>query len=104
MEEQDKLVFFNKSNSESPSTEGLLGYPTLQESISKFIQDKGLQEYEDVVLRGAIISIQGDDAMDLAGVTEHERAVLLHEREHRWSQPWSMYALAVLNSISAAVQ
>lgn len=103
MAEQDKLVFINKSNSESPSVEGL-GYPSLLESISKFIQDKGLQEYEDVILRGAIISIQGDDAMDLAGVTEHERAVLLHELEHRWSHPWSMYALAVLNSISAAVQ
>lgn len=79
-------------------------YDELVERVRQFVQDKGLHEYEDVLIRGAVLATYGDEALDIAQVTEKERAVLLHEQKNRWAQPWTMYALAICNSIAAAVQ
>lgn len=81
-----------------------LDYPAFVQQVRSFVVEKRLDQYEDVIVRGATLAEYGDDALDTAGVTDEEREVLLYEREHRWSHPWAMYFLAILNSISAAVQ
>lgn len=81
-----------------------LDYPAFVQQVRSFVVEKKLDQYEDVIVRGAILAEYGDDALDTAHVTNEEREILLYERDHRWSHPWAMYFLAILNSISAAVQ
>ncbi|OQE28655.1 hypothetical protein PENSTE_c003G10139 [Penicillium steckii] len=53
---------------------------------------------------GAVLAQSPEQFEDVAGLTPQEKEVLRHEFTHRWSQPWKMYAVIALCSLSAAVQ
>ncbi|KAJ5095032.1 Major facilitator superfamily domain general substrate transporter [Penicillium argentinense] len=53
---------------------------------------------------GAVLAQSPERFENVAGLMPQEKEVLRHEFEHRWSQPWSMYAVIALCSLSAAVQ
>ncbi|KAL4960702.1 uncharacterized protein BDV14DRAFT_138355 [Aspergillus stella-maris] len=53
---------------------------------------------------GAMLAQAPEKFDDVPGLTAQELEVLRHEFEHRWSQPWTMYLVIVLCSLSAAVQ
>lgn len=53
---------------------------------------------------GAVLAQAPEKYNNVAGLTSHEKEVLLREFTHRWSQPWTMYAVIALCSLSAAVQ
>lgn len=53
---------------------------------------------------GAVLAQSPERYANVAGLTSEEMGVLRREFEHRWSQPWSMYAVIALCSLSAAVQ
>ncbi len=53
---------------------------------------------------GAVLAQAPERYATVAGLTNEEREILQREFEHRWSQPWNMYAVIALCSLSAAVQ
>ncbi|KAL4784072.1 hypothetical protein BJX76DRAFT_357402 [Aspergillus varians] len=53
---------------------------------------------------GAMLAQAPEKFESVPGLTVQELEVLRHEFEHRWSQPWTMYLVIVLCSLSAAVQ
>ncbi|KAL4940147.1 hypothetical protein BDV06DRAFT_230548 [Aspergillus oleicola] len=53
---------------------------------------------------GAMLAQAPEKFESVPGLTAQELEVLRHEFEHRWSQPWTMYVVIVLCSLSAAVQ
>ncbi|KAJ5787011.1 hypothetical protein N7457_002001 [Penicillium paradoxum] len=53
---------------------------------------------------GAVLAQSPERYDNVAGLTNQEKKELRREFTHRWSQPWKMYAVIVLCSLSAAVQ
>jgi hypothetical protein len=71
-----------------------------------FALNHEIREEEDVRAfeLGAVLAQAPERFASIEGLTAHEKAILLHEVEHRWSQPKKMYLVIVLCSLSAAVQ
>lgn len=53
---------------------------------------------------GAMLAQVPERYAEVPGLTPQELAVLENEYAHRWSQPWTMYLVICLCSLSAAVQ
>ena len=53
---------------------------------------------------GAVLAQAPERFTSIEALMAQEKARLLHEVEHRWSQPKKMYLVIVLCSLSAAVQ
>lgn len=53
---------------------------------------------------GAVLAQSPERYENVVGLTNVEREVLRKEFANRWSQPWKMYAVIALCSLSAAVQ
>jgi hypothetical protein len=53
---------------------------------------------------GAMLAQAPEKFESVPGLTAEEFEVLRNEFEHRWSQPWTMYLVIILCSLSAAVQ
>ncbi|CAI7597749.1 unnamed protein product [Penicillium pancosmium] len=53
---------------------------------------------------GAVLAQSPERFENVTGLTPQEKEILRHEFTHRWSQPWKMYAVIALCSLSAAVQ
>lgn len=53
---------------------------------------------------GAVLAQAPERFASIEALTAQEKAILLHEVEHRWSQPKKLYLVIVLCSLSAAVQ
>lgn len=53
---------------------------------------------------GAILAQAPERYASVSGLTPLETQVLHHEFTNRWSQPWTMYLVIMLCSLSAAVQ
>lgn len=53
---------------------------------------------------GAVLAQAPERYASVQGLSPEETQVLEHEFTHRWSQPWSMYLVIILCSLSAAVQ
>lgn len=53
---------------------------------------------------GAVLAQSPERFENVAGLTPQEMELLRHEFTYRWSQPWKMYAVIALCSLSAAVQ
>lgn len=53
---------------------------------------------------GAVLAQAPEKFATIQGLTAEEHQVLQHEFDHKWSQPWKMYMVIILCSLSAAVQ
>ncbi|EAW11993.1 sugar porter family MFS transporter [Aspergillus clavatus NRRL 1] len=53
---------------------------------------------------GAVLAQAPAKFATVSGLTPEEREILHREFTHRWSQPWTMYLVIALCSLSAAVQ
>lgn len=53
---------------------------------------------------GAVLAQSPERYDHVSGLTDQEKEVLRREFAHRWSQPWKMYVVIALCSLSAAVQ
>lgn len=53
---------------------------------------------------GAVLAQAPERYATVEGLTAPEKELLRREFAHRWSQPWKMYAVVALCSLSAAVQ
>ncbi|KAI2695388.1 hypothetical protein DTO012A7_4051 [Penicillium roqueforti] len=53
---------------------------------------------------GAVLAQCPEQYANVTGLTNQEKGVLRRELTNRWSQPWKMYAVIALCSLSATVQ
>lgn len=53
---------------------------------------------------GAVLAQSPERYASVVGLTNQENEILRREFANRWSQPWTMYAVIALCSLSAAVQ
>jgi hypothetical protein len=53
---------------------------------------------------GAVLAQCPERYDRVSGLTDQEKEILRREFAHRWSQPWKMYVVIALCSLSAAVQ
>lgn len=53
---------------------------------------------------GAVLAQSPERFDDISDLTNQEKAVLRRELTNKWAQPWKMYAVIALCSLSAAVQ
>ncbi|WFC98790.1 hypothetical protein MYAM1_001522 [Malassezia yamatoensis] len=86
----------------------LLGVPfdKLQEDVNEFSATHGLEEYRELLFKGALCA-QAQATGDYDSITvlnEEDRQALRDEKEHRWRQPIQLYWLCVCCSVAAAVQ
>ena len=74
----------------------LAGIPREQlfEDVDKFCVQYGLQEYQEVFRKGALVSQNPHAAQDLPELNEEEKKFLEREVTHKWSQPWQLYFMA----------
>lgn len=70
----------------------------------RFARENGLEEYIEVLKRGALVA-QNPEALDrVPGLTDEEKDALRLEGEKPWSQPFMLYYLVVMCSLAACVQ
>lgn len=76
----------------------------LQRDVRAFARSKGLEDYLDLLRRGAQIAKDPRYFETIPGVTEHEKQALRDEKSHRFRQPLALYLTIIVCSIGAAVQ
>lgn len=71
-----------------------------------FAIEHHLGDEEDIraFAMGAMLAQRPEKYAEVPGLTPQELEVLKNEFAHRWSQPWTMYLVICLCSLSAAVQ
>ncbi|PWY88187.1 hypothetical protein BO70DRAFT_177295 [Aspergillus heteromorphus CBS 117.55] len=84
----------------------LAGIPREQlfDDVERFCRQYGLESHLDEFRKGALISQDPQNALDLPELTEEDREVIRREQTHKWSQPWQLYWMAAMCSLAAAVQ
>lgn len=76
----------------------------LQRDVRTFAREKGLEEYSDLLERGAHIAKDPQFFEAIQGVTEREKQALRDERTRSFRQPRALYLTIVICSVGAAVQ
>ena len=84
----------------------LAGIPheQLMADAAKFAKEHNLGHLEEDFKKGALVAQDPTLFETLPLLTEEDKAVLRRELTHRWDQPWELYWLVILCSLSAAVQ
>lgn len=75
--------------------------------VDAFIDSRELQDHRDAFHKGALLARvqQREDGFEYVNMlTEEEKDVLRYEKNHRWSQPFTLYFLVILCAGSAIVQ
>ncbi|KAL8777239.1 MAG: hypothetical protein Q9213_007952 [Squamulea squamosa] len=76
----------------------------LERDVRAFARLKGLDDYLDLLERGAQIAKDPQLYESIHGVTENEKRALRDERYRRFRQPRALYLTIVICSVGAAVQ
>ncbi|KAL2795322.1 hypothetical protein BJX66DRAFT_302237 [Aspergillus keveii] len=84
----------------------LAGIPREQlfKDVDLFCAQYGLDQHRDLFRKGALVSQNPAAVETLPELSEKEREAIRRETTHKWSQPWSLYFLAAMCSLAAAVQ
>lgn len=78
---------------------------TLMDQVEEFCRTHDLAEHTEIMKRGALIAQDPDNwDIQVPDLTDLERTELQNEIDHKWRQPWKLYATIVLCSIGACVQ
>lgn len=74
----------------------LAGIPReeLFNNVAEFCKMHNLEHHLEIFQKGALISQDPANALNLPDLTEAEREALTREHTHKWSQPWMLYWLA----------
>lgn len=73
-------------------------------NAKEFCADHGLADQTDLFVKGALVARDPDDFDDLTELNEHDKGVLRHERDHKWSAPWMLYFTMGVCAVGAATQ
>jgi len=76
----------------------------LLKDVEWFAGEKGLTEHLPDLQKGALLAQNPGGFEGLDCLDEEERAVIRHERAHKWSHPRTLYATVFLCSLGAATQ
>lgn len=84
----------------------LYGIPhdQLMDDGAAFARSHGLAHLEDEFRKAALVAQDPTAFESLTPLSEEDRIVLRRELTHKWSQPFQLYYLVILCSLSAAVQ
>ncbi|KAJ5239427.1 hypothetical protein N7468_004046 [Penicillium chermesinum] len=102
----DELEGRGRDNLNAVFENPLAGIPRdeLFRNVEEFCTKFGLLDDLEVFKKGALISQSPATAASLPELNEAEREALVREHTHKWHQPWQLYFLTVMCSLSAAVQ
>ena len=83
-----------------------LAHEEIERRVQYFVKEKGLEEHQDLFLKGALCAQvqESGDYSAIETLTEEEHRLLRQEGELKWRQPFLLYFLAICCSIAAAVQ
>ncbi|KAF5615373.1 sugar transporter [Fusarium sp. NRRL 25303] len=95
MEQNEKALF---SDAISQSRE------ELDEVISAFAAEKGLDEFAPLLRKGAILAADPLAFETMQDLDDHDRKALRNEKLKRWSHPRALYNTVIVCSVAAAVQ
>lgn len=101
---------FSKESTSSHRSTGsgnpLMGHSQAEilEDAEHFAKENGLDEYVEVIKRGALVAQNPINVDGVPGLTDEEKAALKHEIDKPWSQPFMLYYLVVMCSLAACVQ
>lgn len=62
--------------------------------VDKFCKEYGLEEYNDLFRKGALISQDPSRVETMPDLSEDDREALRREKTHKWSQPWMLFFMA----------
>lgn len=84
----------------------LSGIPkdTLLRDVESYASTHGLEEYLDLLKKGALVAQNPDGAQTIEGMTPDELQQLQNETTSRWNHPWTLYLVIALNSVGASIQ
>ncbi|KAF4119400.1 Sugar (and other) transporter [Geosmithia morbida] len=80
---------------------------TLLEDVENFCREKGLQQYRDIICKGALVAKDPSGYEDFTGpdsLDQHDIKALRDEVLHKWRIPKALYLTVITCSIGAAVQ
>jgi hypothetical protein len=66
----------------------------LFKGVDKFCKDHGLEEYNELFRKGALISQDPSRVETMHELSEDDREALRRETTHKWSQPWMLFFMA----------
>lgn len=72
--------------------------------VDAFAKEHGFQDDRDLLIKGALISRDPTNFVNVPGITEEERIAIANEVLHKWRQPKVLYFTIILCSVGAAVQ
>ena len=65
----------------------------LMADVTKFCEENDLMDHLDSMKKGALVSQQPYNYMNIAELTPDEKNALEREHTHKWSQPFMLYWL-----------
>jgi hypothetical protein len=65
----------------------------LMEDVENFCRLYGLEDHLEAFKKGALVSQNPAAAQNLNELSDEDKAVLMREHTHKWSQPWQLYWL-----------
>ena len=72
--------------------------------VETFAQEKGLQEYIELLKKGALVAQDPANFENLDVLDDADREALRYEAAHKWKHPLALYFTIIVCSIGAAVQ
>jgi len=76
----------------------------LLSDVNHFVDENGLNDIRDLMIRGAIVAKDPADFENVSSLSEEEKDCIRNEVLHKWRQPSTLYFTIILCSIGAAVQ
>ncbi|KAJ9124772.1 hypothetical protein QFC24_003140 [Naganishia onofrii] len=70
----------------------------LLSDVRLFAAQKGLEEYLPDLERGALLAQKPDNFEEIVELTEEDKQVIRHERDHKWSHPLWMWLTIIICS------
>lgn len=72
--------------------------------MAAFCQEHGLETDRDLFYKGALVARSPDQWLSLTELTEEEKQVFTHEKEHKWSGTFTLYFSMFICALGAATQ
>ncbi|KAJ9099195.1 hypothetical protein QFC21_004075 [Naganishia friedmannii] len=73
----------------------------LLSDVRLFATQKGLDEYLPDLERGALLAQQPNEFEEISELTEEDKQIIRHERDHKWSHPlWMWLTIIICSTVS----
>ncbi|RSH88653.1 hypothetical protein EHS25_002880 [Saitozyma podzolica] len=76
----------------------------LDADVTAFCQEHGPEAERQLFYKGALVARSPDQWLNLTELTEEEKQVFTHEKEHKWSGTFTLYFSMFICALGAATQ